>query len=76
METSGEFTDGDTRRLYDPRAGLRVKQENESATAELYLQTFHLTKRFFTELSRVGGRAGTVAAKRRVGRIQIEVLLV
>jgi hypothetical protein len=32
METSGVVTDGDTRRLYDPRAGLRGKQENEAAT--------------------------------------------
>jgi len=67
-----------------------VNQENESATTELYLQTFHLTKRFFTELSRVGGRAGTAsearqrkfvaqnsnAGKRRAGRIQIEILVV
>src|SRR6185295_16026863 len=32
-------------------------QKNESATTELYLQTFHLTKRFFTNLSRAGSYA-------------------
>ena len=32
-------------------------QKNESATTELYLQTFHLTKRFFTKLSKAGSYA-------------------
>src|SRR5690349_21721550 len=42
-------------------------QKNESATTELYLQIFHLTKRIFTNLSRTGSYAVTLGGIRSAG---------